>query len=189
MSHIRPEFRTGGGHSAGGTGHWPVPCGDPAGSAPELFRTKPCDKWPRAFALARSPGRVTDQMPSLSRVIWAETDVVELASSNSAICCCNNNRGICHDTQWEAASIPNVSRTGKTPGSRVSMWSAVSSAPLSCVPGLSCVRSRVVRTKAAVNAPHSRRFAHNKGHSYSREASWSARDRWRFRPRGTATSQ
>jgi len=37
---IQPELRSSGGHSVGGTGHWPVPGGDPplgTGSAPNFF--------------------------------------------------------------------------------------------------------------------------------------------------------
>ncbi len=45
-------------------------------------------------------------------------------------------------------------------GGRASVWSAVALAPLSSGRRFSRVRGRAVRAKAAVNAPHSRRFAH-----------------------------
>ncbi len=55
--------------------------------------------------------------------------------------------------------IPRPSAELKTLDSRGSVWSAVASAPLSCARRLAFRRSRLARPKAAVNAPHSTRFA------------------------------
>jgi hypothetical protein len=59
-------------------------------------------------------------------------------------------------------------------GKRVSVWSAVTSAPLSSGRRILLFRKRIARAKAAVNTPHSKRFARVAAYD-SRANVWKAR--------------
>jgi len=57
------------------------------------------------------------------------------------------------------AHSKTLARSPKALNKRASVWSAVASAPLSSERRILRTRWRVARARAAVNAPHSRRFA------------------------------
>ncbi len=61
--------------------------------------------------------------------------------------------------RWRATAVQDAGANLAAHGGRASVWSAVASAPLSGGQKFSLVRWAAARGKAAVNAPHSRRFA------------------------------